>query len=57
MTDIKKALLGDREAQERVTERGELLPCWRCGGVAEIQEVHTGGNLPIMGTRHIVGFG
>lgn len=43
MDDVIKALLGDREAQERVTDRGELLPCWRCGGGAEIQEVHTGG--------------
>lgn len=34
MTDIQKALLGDREAQERVTERGELLPCPCCGGEA-----------------------
>ena len=43
MDDVIKALLGDCEAQERVTDRGELLPCWRCGGGAEIQEVHTGG--------------
>ena len=43
MDDVIKALLGDRKAQERVTDRGELLPCWRCGGGAEIQEVHTGG--------------
>lgn len=40
---IKLALLGDKAAQERMTERGELLPCWRCGGEAEVQEVHTGG--------------
>lgn len=31
MTDIERAMLGDREAQERVTERGELLPCPFCG--------------------------
>lgn len=30
MTEIQKAMLGDREAQERVTERGELLPCPMC---------------------------
>lgn len=30
MDDITLALLGDREAQERVTERGELLPCPMC---------------------------
>jgi hypothetical protein len=32
MTDITLALLGDHEAAERVTERGELLPCPWCGG-------------------------
>lgn len=32
MYEIKKALLGDKEAQRAVTERGELLPCYRCGG-------------------------
>lgn len=31
MDDITLALLGDREAQERVTARGELLPCPLCG--------------------------
>lgn len=29
--DKTKALLGDRAAQERITERGELLPCPMCG--------------------------
>lgn len=31
LTDAQLALLGDRAAQERVTERGELLPCPICG--------------------------
>ena len=31
MDEIKKALLGDKEAQKAVTERGELLPCPFCG--------------------------
>ena len=31
MDDKILALLGDRSAQERITERGELLPC-QCGG-------------------------
>lgn len=31
MDEVTRALLGDREAQERVTERGELLPCPFCG--------------------------
>lgn len=34
MTEIEKALLGDREAQKRVTERGELLPC--CGKAPQL---------------------
>lgn len=32
MDEIKKAMLGDKEAQRAVTEREELLPCYRCGG-------------------------
>lgn len=32
MDEIKRALLGDKEAQRAVTEREELLPCYRCGG-------------------------
>ena len=35
MDDKILALLGDRAAQERITERGELLPC-QCGGNAEL---------------------
>ena len=46
MTDkelIRRALLGSREAQKECTEKGIVLPCWRCGGESEIQELHTGG--------------
>lgn len=43
MTIKQRAMLGDKEAQRKITERGELLPCWRCGGEAELQEIHTGG--------------
>mgnify|MGYP005984431131 CR=1 FL=1 len=32
MDDIKLALLGDKAAQERLTERGELVPCAHCKG-------------------------
>lgn len=32
MTEIDRALLGDREAQEAITARGELLPCPGCNG-------------------------
>lgn len=40
---IRRALLGDQEAQKKCTEKGIVLPCWRCGGESEIQELHTGG--------------
>ena len=43
LTDEKRALLGDHEAAKRLTEAGVLVPCWRCGGEAELQEIHTGG--------------
>ena len=35
LDDVKLALLGDRAAQERITERGELLPC-HCGANANM---------------------
>lgn len=40
---IRRALMGDQEAQKECTEKGIVLPCWRCGGESEIQELHTGG--------------
>lgn len=40
---IRRALLGDQDAQQECTEKGIVLPCWRCGGESEIQELHTGG--------------
>ena len=46
MTDkelIRRALLGSRDAQKQCTEKEIVLPCWRCGGESEIQELHTGG--------------
>lgn len=44
MTDLeRRALLGDRQAQEECTRRGIMLPCWKCGGAAEVNELHTGG--------------
>ena len=33
---IKLALLGDKAAQERLTERGELLPCAHCKGKGKV---------------------
>lgn len=32
MTDIQKAMLGDKEAAERLTERGEMVLCPLCNG-------------------------
>lgn len=44
MTELeRRALLGDQKAQEECTEKGIVLPCWRCGGESEMQELHTGG--------------
>lgn len=37
MDDRALALLGDRAAQERITERGELLICPFCGGEAMVE--------------------
>lgn len=31
MTTEQRAMLGDKEAQRQITERGELLPCPICG--------------------------
>ena len=43
MDDVELALLGSKEAAKRLTDAGALVPCWRCGGEAELQEIHTGG--------------
>lgn len=46
MTDkelIRRALMGSQEAQQACTDKGIALPCWRCGGEVEVQELHTGG--------------
>ena len=40
---IRRALLGDQDAQKQCTEKEIVLPCWRCGGESEIQELYTGG--------------
>lgn len=44
MDDRTLALLGDRAAQERITKRGELLPCPMCGcaPTIKVQEVEYG---------------
>ena len=40
---VRKALLGDREAQRECTEKGIVLPCPLCGGKATMQQDITGG--------------
>ena len=37
MDEVRLALLGDKAAQERLTERGELLPCPFCGGSPKVK--------------------
>lgn len=37
MTDKARAMLGDHEAAERLTEAGVLLPCPFCNGNADIE--------------------
>ncbi len=49
MDDIKLAMLGDKEAAKRLTEAGKLLPCHRCGGRAEFDEVKA--SLRVICTR------
>lgn len=36
MNEIERALLGDKAAQDALTERYELLPCPFCGGEAHL---------------------
>lgn len=44
MTDLeRRALMGDRQAQEECTKKGVVLPCWRCLGEAEVKEIRTPG--------------
>ena len=38
MDDVRLALLGDKAVQERLTERGELLPCPHCKGKGKVHE-------------------
>lgn len=44
MTELeRKALMGDRKAQEECTRQEVVLNCWRCGGSATVEELRTGG--------------
>ena len=40
MDDVRLALLGDKAAQERLTERGEPLPCPKCKGIGVLHSVN-----------------
>ena len=37
LSDIQRAMLGDHDAAERLTEQGVLLPCPFCGGEAMVE--------------------
>ena len=39
---IRRALMGDKQAQEECTEKGIVLPCPICGGKATMQQDITG---------------
>ncbi|WP_353653937.1 Lar family restriction alleviation protein [Acetanaerobacterium sp. MSJ-12] len=40
MTDlVRRALLGDQEAQEKCTRQGIVLPCPCCGGEAKLKQL------------------
>lgn len=53
MDDHTLALLGDRAAQERITERGELLPCPFCGS-SKVKVRHRGVIAGTNGLGHMV---
>lgn len=39
----RRALLGDQQAQEECTRQGIAIPCWRCGGSAEVRRLNSEG--------------
>lgn len=41
MDDIKLATLGDKAAQDRLTDRGELLPCPMCGKTGVLRSINS----------------
>ena len=45
MTDMQRAMLGDHEAAARLTVQGVLVPCPRCYGAVQMQNVRLEGNL------------
>ena len=44
MSDLeRRAMLGDQQAQEECTRQGIAIPCWRCGGSAEVRRLNSEG--------------
>ena len=41
MDDVRLALLGDKAAQERLTGRGELVPCPMCGKTGVLRSINS----------------
>lgn len=39
MDEIRRALLGDKEAAKRLTEKGVLVPCPRCGKAGVLHSI------------------
>ena len=56
-SEKERALLGDREAQEAITARGQLLPCPKCGDNKEVS-IATATRIPreFWGTCWACGF-
>lgn len=50
MDDIKRALLGDKEAAKRMTDAGVLLPCAHCRGSGVLDSDHSMGIFWILCT-------
>ena len=50
---IRRALVGDREAQEECTKQGIVLPCPFCGGEAELKQLS--GRWAVCCKTHCVG--
>ena len=55
MDDIKRALLGDKEAAKRLTDAGVLLTCPFCAGKAKVVEILPGGHLVKCGACEMLG--
>lgn len=50
---IRRALMGEKQAQEECTEREIILPCPFCGGEATVKEIS--GRYSVTCTKHCAG--